>query len=116
MARGFNIVVVYNAIPALIAFVESESRAAVKASADRIAQKARNYAPVDTGALRNSIEAVSNIAGKEAEVRVSAPYAAYVEYGTYKMDAQPFLTPAVREEEAAFFASVGKGLFASFGG
>ncbi len=115
MAR-FHIVVVYNAIPALMAFVETQSRMAVKSSADRIAQRARSYAPVQTGALRNSIESVSNLAGKEAEVRVNAPYAAYVEYGTYKMDAQPFLTPAVREEEERFFASVGKGLFASFGG
>lgn len=111
-----QVVVVYNAIPALMAFVETQSRVAVKASADRIAEKARNYAPVDTGSLRSSIQAVSNLAGKSAEVTVGAPYAAYVEYGTYKMDAQPFLSPAVREEEGRFFAEVGKGLFAKFSG
>lgn len=114
MPAGMEFIVVFNRIPALIAFVESESRRAVKSSADRIAEKARNYAPVDTGALRGSIEAVSTVAGKEAEVRVGAEYGRFVEFGTYKMEAQPFLSPAVAEEKEAFFAAVGKGLFASF--
>lgn len=111
---AFQIITVYNRIPALIAFVETQSRAAVKASADRIAEKARQLAPVDTGALRGSIEAVSVTTGKSAEVRVGVPYAAYVEYGTYKMAAQPFLSPAVEQEKERFIADVGANLFAKF--
>lgn len=114
--RISNIIVVYNAIPALIAYVESESRAAVLKSAERVAAKARSYAPVDTGYLKSSIEASSVTSGKEADILVGAPYGAYVEYGTVHMAAQPFLTPAIREEEAEFFNSVGGGLFAGFRG
>lgn len=111
---AMEIVVVWNRIPALIAFVESETRRAVKASADRVAERARQMAPVDTGALRSSIQAVSTTAGKSAEVRVGVEYAAYVEYGTYKMAAQPYLSPAVAQEQERFFAECGAGVFAKF--
>jgi HK97 gp10 family phage protein len=47
--------------------------------------------------LRSSIESVSIEAGKSAEVRVGAPYAAFVEFGTYKMAARPYLYPAFQE-------------------
>ena len=56
--------------------------------------------PVDTGYLRGSISARSG--GQSAEFRVDAEYAAYVEYGTWKMDAQPYFWPAL-EEGYAFF-------------
>ena len=87
-------IVVFNRIPALMAAVEAQSRSAPKRVADRIAADARTRAPVATGYLRSTIESVSVERGKTAEVRVGAEYAAYQEYGTYKMAAQPFLTPA----------------------
>lgn len=96
-------IVVYNKIPWLIAAVEAQSRSYPKRIADRIAASARQYAPVDTEFLSGSIESTSVSAGKEAEVMVGAPYGAYVEYGTYKMAAQPFLGPAVREHQEEFF-------------
>jgi len=107
-------VIVFNRIPALIAFVEAESRAAVKKNADAIVRDAKALAPVDTGALRSSIQAVSIEAGKEADVEVNVSYAAYVEYGTYKMAAQPYLSPAVIAHTDEFFEDVGRGLFARF--
>lgn len=95
--------VIENRIPALVARVESVSRAAVKSTADNIAQTARRYAPVLTGELRDSIHSESIATGKEAEVQVDADYGGYVEFGTYKMVAQPFLGPAIdfHEEELA---------------
>ncbi|MCP8307958.1 MAG: HK97 gp10 family phage protein [archaeon] len=56
-----------------------------------IAQSAKRKAPVRTGKLRDSIRASSFM----VEARV--PYAAYVEFGTRKMEAQPFLRPAIEE-------------------
>lgn len=46
-----------------------------------IADRARTYAPTDTGELRNSIEVVQDQQG--VRVRANAPYAAYVEFGTW---------------------------------
>lgn len=57
--------------------------------------------PVDTGRLRsgNTLETTENGFTLSNEV----PYAIYVEYGTRKMAAQPFLTPTVEhaQEELA---------------
>jgi HK97 gp10 family phage protein len=97
VAKAAGFFVVYNIIPELVARVEAVSRAAPKRVADRVAAAARSYAPVQTGFLRSSIESVSIEAGKSAEVQVGADYAAYVEYGTYKMAARPFLTPAFED-------------------
>lgn len=101
---------VENRIPALIAAVEANARTAVKAHADKIASDARARAPVATGYLRSSIQAVSVRTGKEAEIVVGADYGRFVEYGTYKMAAQPFLNPALEADKAAYFADMGKGL------
>lgn len=59
------------------------------AIARRIVETAKTIVPVDTGALRDSIEEV------EGNVRSESPYAYFVEFGTVHMDAQPFLRPAV---------------------
>lgn len=106
MARGSGFVIVFNRIPELIAMVDANARSAPKKVADRIAATARSYAPVDTGALRGSIESVSVEAGYSADVIAGAEYAAYVEYGTYKMAAQPFLTPAVEQHANEFLLEV----------
>lgn len=95
MARVSGFIIVFNRIPALIAAVEANSRSVPKKVADKIAAQARAVVPVRTGYLQSSIVSVSISAGKEAEVQANAPYAAFVEYGTYKMAARPFLAPSV---------------------
>lgn len=61
-----------------------------------IAAGAANRAPVDTGALRNSVTTqVSGSGGTlRGEVGPTVNYARYVEQGTSRMRAQPFLRPA----------------------
>lgn len=103
-------VLVYNAIPELMVAVEANARTQVMAHAKKIAADARSRAPVETGYLRSSIQPSSLTAGKEALVLVGAEYGRFVEFGTYKMQAQPFLMPAVEADKAAFFADVGKGM------
>jgi HK97 gp10 family phage protein len=74
---------------AAVAGIAQEAETVVSAAlAEDIADAARGFAPVDTGELRDSIQAESD------RVTVGAPYAAYVEYGTSHMSAEPFLRPA----------------------
>lgn len=56
---------------------------------------ARERVPVDTGALRDSIEAT--VEGDTLTVGSSKEYALPVETGTYKMAARPYLKPAMTE-------------------
>jgi HK97 gp10 family phage protein len=91
---GFVVTIDFDYIPALIAKVEANSRSTPKAVADRVAQAARRIVPVVTGDLQASIVTQVVKKGKTAEVLVLSDYAAYVEYGTYKMAAKPYLGPA----------------------
>lgn len=109
MALG-GTVIVFNRIPALLAAVESNSRAAVKSTADKIRDDAKARAPVQTGHLRSSIVSESGKVGKEAEVWVWADYGVFVEFGTYKMAARPFLSPAVAAHVDEFADAVGRGV------
>ena len=67
------------------------------AVAKMVMETSRKNAPEDTGNLKKSHKAVK--AGKGAEIQVNAKYAAAVEYGTYKMNAQPYLRPAILQHK-----------------
>lgn len=54
---------------------------------------ATEYAPVDTGNLRNSIG--YGTSENEMQVGTNVEYAPYQELGTYKMAAHPYLRPAI---------------------
>ena len=74
---------------------------------------AKRKAPVDTGALRNSIG--TSIAGDRmsAEIGPTVNYAPYQEYGTSRMAAQPYMGPALDEVTPGFVSAmeqIGKGL------
>jgi HK97 gp10 family phage protein len=61
---------------------------------------AKANAPVDTGFLRNSIQAVK-ISNGIWQVNVGAAYGFFVEFGTRRSGAQPFLYPAFLKAAAA---------------
>ena len=58
---------------------------------------ARGLCPVDTGELQKSI--TSEVSGTTGTVGTNKEYAMYVEFGTYKMEAQPYLVPALKSNE-----------------
>ncbi len=58
-----------------------------------IVTTAKRLAPVRTGALRNSIG--YQVKDGKLYVYADTPYAGFVELGTYKMKAQPYLRPAM---------------------
>lgn len=77
--------------------VDADIGAAVSAAAQRVAENARGLCPVDTGRLKNSI-AVS-VGENGAQVSAGTDYAAYVEFGTSRAAAQPFLVPALLSQD-----------------
>nr|DAT75803.1 MAG TPA: putative tail component [Caudoviricetes sp.] len=55
---------------------------------------AKRLCPVDTGRLRNSITHVTRPGEKAVYIGTNVEYGPYVEYGTSRQEAQPFLRPA----------------------
>lgn len=79
--------------------VKGGLQSAIARALERIGLAAEGYAkdlcPVDTGNLRNSITHTSD--GKAAYIGTNVEYGKYVELGTVKMAAQPFLRPAAAD-------------------
>ena len=78
----------------------------------RLAERARELAPVRTGHLLASIYPdvgeieEQNEAFHPLQVVADTPYASFVEFGTSKMEARPFLGPAVEEIEPEILGEV----------
>ncbi|HNG95810.1 MAG TPA: HK97 gp10 family phage protein, partial [Acidobacteriota bacterium] len=86
---------------------QQKASAVVRKTALDIEADAKERAPVDTGVLRNSIQATPAgplrwIIGEGAE------YAAFVEFGTSRAPAQPHLLPAVEAARPGFQAAMSK--------
>lgn len=79
-------------------------------SALKIQEEAKKRAPVDTGALRNSITVDFYEQGLAAQIGPHMPYAPYVEHGTRKMAARPFLSPAFEAERPRFEKGIRKAI------
>lgn len=85
-------------------------KAMMNAAENTISARAAELCPVDTGNLRQSIQ--TRDVSEDSSVKITVGprlenytndvyYAPYVEFGTYKMAAQPYLRPAFEEEKAA---------------
>lgn len=75
---------------------------AVQLNGAELQKKAQEKAPVDTGQLKRSIGLEITHGGLTAEVEPGVNYAAYQEYGTRFMNAQPFMRPALEEQAENF--------------
>lgn len=93
-----------NRIPMIIAAFPGLMEQAVAKTAFDIQEMAQSIAPVDTGYMAGTIWA--DVDGLRAEIKPEAEYAGYVEFGTYKMAAQPFMRPAADANEANFAALI----------
>lgn len=80
---------------AVLEEVKTRARLCLHAVAPGILRSAIRIVPVDTGNLQRSIEAIYE--GETLHVGSQVHYAAYVEGGTPKMAAQPYLRPALME-------------------
>jgi HK97 gp10 family phage protein len=61
---------------------------------------AKKLTPVDTGRLRNSIS--HEVDGQDVYIGTNVEYAPYVEMGTVRTKAQPFLKPAATEHSQTY--------------
>lgn len=79
---------------------------AIDAALEKIGLLAENYAakkcPVDTGNLRRSITYEVDTADNAVYIGTNVEYAPYVELGTSRQKAQPFLRPAASEHSAQY--------------
>ena len=73
---------------------EIAGQAAVAALSEDVAVTARSMVPVDTGETYDSIQVTP-------EGVVAGGAAIYLEFGTYKMSAEPFMRPAADEADDA---------------
>ena len=100
--------VIYNGIPSIIAQIAEVGAASEWNTAQFIKAHAKKIAPVSVdgnhgnppGFMRDSIE--TGYDGFGWFVKVGAFYGAYVEFGTVRMAAIPFLTPAVEDARDYF--------------
>lgn len=83
-------------------------RTIVKKNGKALQKKAQKKAPIDTGTLERSIGLETENDGLTAIVEPTAAYAAYVEYGTRFMKAQPYLRPAFDEQSKIFKSDMEK--------
>lgn len=71
-------------------------------------KKATRACPVDTGELKRSLDLTNTDGGLSAKVRTAKHYAIYVEMGTRKMAAQPYLKPSLNAQEGPFLNDLRK--------
>lgn len=91
-----KVVVTHNRLPEIIKeFPKTASKAIAKVTFDGDAEL-KSLVPVDTGRLKGSIEA-SMVDDFTGNITLGTEYMWYVEYGTYKMRAQPFIRPSVEK-------------------
>jgi HK97 gp10 family phage protein len=87
-------------IPQLTAAAAALAAAATEKAAHDMVAIAQQRARVDTGNMKNSINAQGS--GTEWSVHSPAEYSVFNEYGTSRMGAQPFMGPAAEQVKPAY--------------
>ena len=96
---------------AIIAALPGNRDQIIRATAQHILSVAVPRAPYRFGYLRNSGRVNDdNVSSGYVNVEFTAEYAAYVELGTWKMAARPFLKPAVEAEAKLLEDRIKEGL------
>lgn len=72
-------------------------------------QFAQSYAPVRTGELRQGISYEYDATTHTLSLVSAAPWSIFVEFGTYKMPARPYLRPALVKMAQALGGNAGVG-------
>ena len=87
------------ALESTLTRIEVETAKALDDLGEEIRDRAKEYCPVDTGRLQNSIQSIpgDDSQGHYVEVGTNIYYAGFVEFGTVKMRAQPYLRPALMD-------------------
>ena len=84
-------------------------REALLTTAADIVNLSKQLAPVDTGALKESISA-DPVSSTRVLIGSDRDYSPFVEYGTSQSPAQPYLTPAFAQSVPTFQARLGEAI------
>lgn len=105
-----EVIAVNRTIEAAGARIGARAATLLRVAGHSIERDAKASAPVDTGALRGSISTTTAGDGRSGsmsvEVGPTVEYGAYVELGTSRMGAQPYLAPAFDNNVEAFTDSL----------
>lgn len=85
---------------------------AVQNIVNNILEEARMIVPVRTGYLLSTIHS-EQVTAWSFQLLASAPYAGYVEWGTSRMAAEPYMNPAIQMYSADFAQKINAGVVAS---
>ncbi len=100
-----RIVVRYNNLPRIAERLPEVVSAIVRKAAYDVEAHAKSVVPVDTGKLKNSIT-VEFPNQTKAIIAPHTEYAAYVEFGTHRQRAKPYMRPAAEKVVPAFLAAM----------
>lgn len=83
-----------------------EAQEVVKMNGAELHKNAQRLAPVDSGFLKRSIVITISDGGLKAEVKPTAHYSAYVNFGTRFQAAQPFMTNSYKVQREKFLSDL----------
>ncbi len=86
--------------------LERKAADVVAVAAHNIEARGKTLVPFDTGATKNSIKPDFSRNGLQADIGPSTEYAPYLELGTSKMAARPFMVPSLEAEAEPFKAAL----------
>lgn len=107
---GITVRVVSNRLPQMPALIHAAVVAEVSKATLDVEAKSKALAPVKTGALRRSIHSVFTNGGLTGIVGPSVLYGKFVEFGTRRMGARPYMRPAAEQVLPRFVDAVKRAL------
>ena len=105
---GVDITIVEDNVEKVIRMSEEAVQKALEENGLIAEGHAKVYCPVDTGNLRNSITHTRD--EKSAYIGTNVEYAPYVELGTSRMKAQPYLKPSVQNHQDEYRSIIKKNM------
>lgn len=105
MASNVTVTIQFNKFPEIAAALPGKTKAVVAKASFDVEGQAKNRVPVDTGALKNSINTEFERDGLLGIVAPHTDYALFVELGTRRQSAQPYMIPAADAVRPAFIAA-----------
>lgn len=109
---GMTVRIVSNRLPQMPSLIHAAVAAEVEKASYRVEAQAKAMAPVRTGTLRRSIHTVMSNGGLTGTIGPSVLYGKFVEFGTRRMGARPYMRPAAERELPKFAAAVKSALAA----
>lgn len=100
------VVILDDKFPDIVDALPEATRQLARKYIDKVYRHSQERVPVDTGSLKASghiyEEADAVVLSYNAPNNIGISYAAYVEYGTHKTRAQPYVNPAVESAMDVF--------------